>query len=145
MVVAYRFAVRDDGIIEAYAGVPGGVLDHALNDAITSRAPRGAVYHGLSTYWIDRTESAMRAAMEQHSEDRFATGNVTYLRLDGDRVVAGSDFDPDDAEHTESIPVSEFAALLDAWRQRVIESGGTSGDAAALLDEPPARPMGPST
>ena len=54
--------VRDDGIIEVEAGVPGGILDHALNDAVTSSAPTGARHPGLSTYWIDRTEREIGVA-----------------------------------------------------------------------------------
>jgi hypothetical protein len=134
--VNFAFTVRGDGIIEARTGSGDGVLDHALNDAVSSRAPRGAFFPGPSTYWIDRTAKALRRAIAEGHEKPFASGNATYLRLDGDRVVAGYDFDPDEREG-ESLPLVEFLRLLNEWRRRVIEGGGVSGQAAARMSEEP--------
>jgi hypothetical protein len=70
---------------------------------------------------------------------------VTYLRLDGDRIVAEFDFDAEEQD-VESLPVGDFLALLGEWRRRIGEAGGASGTDAALLSEPPPpRPMGPAT
>lgn len=141
--MAFRFTERPDGVIEATVGSGDELFDHALNDAISSRAPRGAVRQGLSTYWIDRTEEGLRRAIEHGLSEPFAAGNATYLRLSGDVVIAAYEFDPDESE-AESLPVVDFLALLAEWRQRVIEAGGAHGDEAARLEDPPRpRPMGP--
>ena len=130
-------------MIEIEAGVPRGTLDHALNDAVTSRAPKGAAKPGLSTYWIDRTERELLLAIANGIAAPFASGNVTYLRTDGEVVIAAFDFDPQE-EEAESVTVHEFVDLLARWRDRVIEGGGASGaDAADLADPRPARPAGP--
>jgi hypothetical protein len=141
--VNFAFTVRGDGIIEAHAGSGDGLLDHARNDALSSRAPRGASSEGLSTYWIDRTEEALRRAIAEGHEKPFASGNATYLRLDGDHVVAAYDFDPDEREG-ELLPLGEFLSLLNEWRRRVVEAGGVSGQAAARMsEERKPYPMGP--
>ncbi len=115
--MTFRFTVRPDGIIEAHVGSDESLLDHALNDAVSSRAPRGAASQGLSTYWIDRTEQALRRAIADGLDEPFASGNATYLRLDGDRVVAAYDFDPEEQEG-ESLPLDEFLSILTEWRRR---------------------------
>jgi hypothetical protein len=129
-----RFKVRDDGIIEVEVGLPGGVLDHALNDAVTSRAPKGARHPGLSTYWIDRAERQLALAIENRTTEPFASGNVTYLRTDGRTVIASFDFDEDETTR-ESIDVVSFVRVLAEWREQVIASGGVSGDHAADVVE----------
>jgi hypothetical protein len=142
-VMEPTFEVRADGVIEMHVDPRNGTMDTALNDAVTSRAPRGAVHAGLSTYWIDRTEQRARAAAAEGIDRPFASGNVTYLRVAGDRVVAGFDFDPDEAE-AESVPLADFLAVLAAWRERVIEAGGASGEEAAqVVQEQRPWPMGP--
>jgi hypothetical protein len=110
-------------------------MDEALNDAVTSRAPRGAVLQGLSTYWIDRTEEKLRTAREQRLTTPFASGNAWYLRLEGDSVIAASDYDEPREVHTESMPVEEFERLLVAWRNHVIAAGGASGSEAAAISK----------
>ena len=141
--VEVDFVVRPDGIIEAHVEPRGGLLDEALNDAISSRAPRGAVHQGLSTYWIDRTEALARRNAENQVSDPFASGNVTYLRLDGDRVVAGYDFDRDE-ENADALTFEEFLDLLSAWRERVTEAGGVSGpEAAEMVEAERVWPLGP--
>lgn len=138
-----RWALIDDGVVEAHIKPEGGVFDRALNDSITSRAPTGAVHTGLSTYWIDRTERNLRSGQDRGITDPIATGNVTYLRLHGDVVIAGYDFDAEEIDAA-SMPVEEFLALLSEWRTRIIESGGVSGqDAAKLVAHRPRFPSGP--
>jgi hypothetical protein len=129
-----RFMVRKNGIIEVEVGVPGGALDHALNDAVTGRAPRGARHTGLSTYWVDRTERQLALAIENGTTEPFASGDVTYLRTDGQTVIAALDFDEDEAT-CESINVVSFIRVLAEWREHVIASGGVSGDRAADLSD----------
>jgi hypothetical protein len=143
--VTVRFTVRGDGIIDAHCEPANGVFDEALKDAIGSRAPRGARHHGLSTYWIDLTESMLRLALDDGSTEAFASGNVTYLRVEGDKVLAAYEFDaPGECE--ESMPVVEFLNLLEEWRGAVIEAGGVSGAEARLLtEESPPRAAGPAT
>ena len=134
MRVTFRFTDRPDGIIEIEADAPDQQFAHALNDAVSSRAPRGAVHQGLSTYWIDRTEAAARQAAASGQTAPFASGNVAYLRLQGNDVIAGYDFDEDQGV-VSSMPGEDFLTLLNDWRERVIAAGGTSGIAAALLEE----------
>jgi hypothetical protein len=125
----FEFTARDDGVIDATVGSEHLLMNHALEDAVSSRAPRGAAHPGLSTYWIDRAENRLRSAVETQSSDPFATGNVTWLRLDGDSVVAGYEFDPDE-QGGDSIPLNDFLVLLAEWRKVVVEAGGASGAAA---------------
>jgi hypothetical protein len=142
--VEVTFAQRPDGIIEASLGAEMPTFSHALNDAVSSRAPRGAARAGLSTYWIDRVERDARAALANGSSAPFASGNVTVLYVVEGRVHASFEFD-DEGSEAESLTVCDFFDLLAAWRQRVIDSGGVHGDEAALLLTPDqARPMGPS-
>jgi hypothetical protein len=144
VLVEVTFAQRLDGIIEAALGEDLPTFSHALNDAVSSRAPRGAVHAGLSTYWIDRVDRDARAAIAAGSSAPFASGNVTVLYVIEDRVHASLEFD-DLGSEAESVTVDDFFHILDEWRQRVIDSGGVHGDKAALLVAPDrARPMGPS-
>ncbi len=138
-----EFAVTDGGIIEARISPGDGLLELALNDAIGSRAPMGADRQGLSTYWIDRAESALGLAIAGGLTEPFAAGNVTYFRLDGERVVVAYEFDPEEEEAV-SLAVSELLEILHAWRLRVIEAGGASAaDATRGVPTRRARPMGP--
>jgi hypothetical protein len=97
---------------------------------------------GLSTYWIDRADEGVRRASSGALTEPFASGNVTYLRLQGDEVVAAFDFDPDEGE-ADSIPLDDFLALLREWRRRVVDAGGASGVEAQQLTPETHRPMGP--
>jgi hypothetical protein len=72
--VAVRFTVQHDGMIEAHVGSDGGLVTLALNDAVGSRAPRGAVHQGLSTFWIDRAESGVRLAIDQRRTEPSPMG-----------------------------------------------------------------------
>jgi hypothetical protein len=142
LIVDLHFSDRADGIIEVSLGPEFGQFNMALTDAVSSRAPRGARYSGLSTHWIDRTEAAARRAAENDDATPFASGNATHLRLDGTAVVAGWEFDPDERD-AQSIPLADFLGVLSAWRQRVIEAGGVHGRDAELVDGDSPTPMGP--
>ena len=143
--VEVRFSRRPDGIIDAAVGPNLDLFSHALVDAVSSRAPRGAVWQGLSTYWIDRAEEGVRLAAQEGDVKPFAAGNITCLRVEGDRVLANLDFDSEDDE-ADSMPISEFLNLLTEWRQQVVEAGGAHGPAAALgTNAEVPRPMGPAT
>src|SRR4051812_12233549 len=117
-------------------------MSDALNDAVSSRAPRGAIHPGLSTYWIDRAEQSVRRAAEERSAEPFASGNVWFFRLEGDQVVAAYDFDPE--ANADTLTLDDVLTLLAEWRTAVISAGGVSGEAAAALSpERPRRPKGP--
>ena len=62
----------------------------------------------------------------------FVSGNATYLRTDGEVVIAAFDFDPDE-EESESIGIDVFMELLNEWRLQVIAHGGVSGSEAPRL------------
>ena len=120
MPMSYAFVERSDGIIEIQMPGATSLLVEGLNDSVSSRAPRGVVRGGLSTYWIDRADAAVRKAVEYGITEPFAAGNATYLQIDGERM-----------------PIGEFLALLAEWRAKVIAAGGVSPpDAALLADEP---------
>lgn len=133
MHMAHRFTLRADGIIEVDPDSLPGFFGVALNDAVTSRAPRGARNPGLSTYWIDLTEVAAQDAFRQRSDGQIAAGNVWSLQLRGDQVLTRYDFEPAGASAV-SMPLDDLLAVLAAWRDAVIASGGVSGGDAALVD-----------
>lgn len=108
-------------------------LEEVLAESIWTRPLRRGG-PGPSTYWIDRALGGVRAAVESGSTEVFASGNVTYLRLEGDRVIADDEVEEHE-EHAEAIAVDDFVSLLERWRQVVIEAGGAIGGEA--------RPMGP--
>jgi hypothetical protein len=139
-----EFTTRPNGIIDVGLGEDHMLMADALNDALSSRAPRFAVHSGVSTYWIDRAEHGLRRAMEARSIDPFASGNVWCLRLDEGRIIAAYDFAPE--EDADTLPLDDFLSVLVEWRAEVISAGGVSGEyAAALRPDRPQRPMGPST
>ncbi len=141
----FVFSRQADGMIDAAIEPDSPVLNHALQDSVSSRAPRGAIRPGLSAYWIERTAERGRHAEANRSTEPFATGNVTYLRLEGNQVIAGYDFDTEE-DDAESMPLSAFHQLLQQWRDAVIEAGGSYGEEAIPrpLAEPP-HPMGPAS
>jgi hypothetical protein len=118
VVVEWHFAGRDDGIIEADLGPKWAGFTEALNDSVTTRAPRGHT-PGLSTYWIDRTLDALKEA--SGSGTVIASGNATELILDGEQVVARSQYEVRDDERMHS---AEFEAGLRAWRRATVERLG---------------------
>jgi hypothetical protein len=139
-----HFDVLADGVIEVRTSV-GGVFDDALNDSVSSRAPRGATSQGLSTYWIDSVERDARAAAEHGGKLPFASGNITVLRVADDEIVASYDYGlPDDEDDAERVPLGDFLKVLAKWREAVVAAGGASGNAAFDgVAQRPARPMGP--
>ncbi len=136
MPMSYAFVERSDGIIEIQMPGATSLLVEGLNDSVSSRAPRGVVRGGLSTYWIDRADAAVRKAVEYGITEPFAAGNATYLQIDGENVVAAYEWDSTGVDG-ERMPIGEFLALLAEWRAKVIAAGGVSPpDAALLADEP---------
>jgi hypothetical protein len=109
-VPTWRFKERDEGIIEADLGPEWRGFSEALNDAVSTRAPRGHP-SGLSNYWIDRTMDALVAAKELGA--RLASGNATSLILGDGLVIAHSDYD---LWEDESMPIPDFEAGMNAWR-----------------------------
>jgi hypothetical protein len=116
-----RFTNRPNGTIGIMVPSAKNVFNTALDDAVSTLAPRGALVGGLSTYWIDRATEGALNSQAAGSTEPFASGNVTYLRVDGQRVVAAYDFDPDEKDAA-SLPFGDFLALLSEWRLRVVDA-----------------------
>jgi hypothetical protein len=108
----WRFRERA-GLIEADLGSEWPGFNDALNDCVTSRAPRGYP-EGLSTYWIDRTLDALA-----HAEPGavIASGNATTLIALDNAVCARSNYEVHDDEH---MPTELFSGGLRAWRAAVV-------------------------
>jgi len=102
------------------------VLQEALDDSIGTRPPPGAPQGGPSTYWIDQAIQGLRARLSQPSDRPFAEGNITYLRLLGDLVIASYDFAPE--ENGEPVDAEEFLSLLTAWRAAAVSVDQASED-----------------
>ncbi len=66
----------------------------------------------------------------------FASGNVTFLRVEGETVTAGYEFDADESE-TEEIARGEMIEILEAWRDAIIAAGGAHGPESMPPDAPP--------
>jgi hypothetical protein len=110
-----RFEHLSDGTIGVTVDSATDVFNHALADSVSSRAPalrRQAVSPvreeatiaasatdapitvesapgSLSTYWIDQALAGAQSARTTGSSVPFLCGNITYLRVVDDRVVAG--------------------------------------------------------
>lgn len=97
------------------------MLQHALEDSLGSRPPRGAPQNGPSTYWIDDAISGLREQLENGDSKPFASGNITYLQLRSGQVEARYDVDADDSDSVDRVPVAEFVELLSDWRQRILQ------------------------
>jgi hypothetical protein len=63
-VIDWQYTDRDDGIIEVDLGPEWPGFTEALNDSVSTRAPKGHP-PGLSTYWIDRVLEALAVGPEQ--------------------------------------------------------------------------------
>jgi hypothetical protein len=109
-VFEWHFRERPDQIIEADLGPAWPGFTEALNDAVSTRAPRGQPA-GISTYWIDRTLTALETA--NAPTKALASGNATSLALDGPFVVAQSDYEmwPDERMSRE-----DFVEGMESWR-----------------------------
>lgn len=108
------------------------ILQDALDDSIGTRPPRGAPQDGPSTYWIDKTLRGLRARISESSAEPFAEGNITYLRLVGDEVVAGYDYAPE--QEGDQVKAEDLLKLLSSWREATIAL-----DAASEERLPPPR------
>lgn len=125
---SFTFTRRGDGQIDAK--VEGyDLFNEALADSISSLPPRGAEGCGPSTYWIDVALEGARKSAATGDSRPFTAGNITYLRVDGNNVVAAVDYHEDE-EHAERMPIATFTALLTQWRSLVVES---QKDAAEVL------------
>jgi len=111
------FTVRDDGQVDAQLAGDWPVFNEALRDSVSSLPPRGAPGNGPSTYWIDRAEQGARDACRTGDGRPFLWGNATVLRVADDAVVAWDEFAGD--PEPETVPLTEFFALLEEWRSRV--------------------------
>jgi hypothetical protein len=113
-VPEWQFRERDDQIIEVDLGPEWPGFTEALNDAVSTRAPRGEPA-GLSTFWIDRTLSWLESADSPKKE--LASGNATSLVLDGSFVVAQSDYEmwPDSR-----MSLDDFVRGMELWRAETI-------------------------
>jgi hypothetical protein len=124
---SFTFTRRDDGQIDAV--VDGyDLFNEALADSISSLPPRGADGKGPSPYWIDVALEGARNAASTGDTRPFTGGNITYLRVDGDDVVAGVDYH-DDEEFAERMPIETFVALLTQWRSLVVEAQSEATEA----------------
>jgi hypothetical protein len=113
-VFEWRFRERDDQIIEVDLGPEWPGFTEALNDAVSTRAPRGQPA-GLSTYWIDRTLTALETAKQPTK--LLASGNATSVSLDGPFVVAHSDYEMWPAERMSR---EDFVRGMESWRAAAI-------------------------
>jgi hypothetical protein len=91
-------------------------LNETLHDAISPMAPKGHEPTGLSTYWIDTAIDGIRAGRGSREPARIVSGNATSLLVQGDTVIAESDY-----ELFEPVTVHADCMLqiLEAWRERI--------------------------
>lgn len=137
----YRFATTAGGFVEVALDDDLPVLADALDDSLGTRPPRGAPQDGPSTYWLDNAITRLRERMESGNTEPFASGNVTYLNLQGRRVEARYDYDPVDSDIVDAVPAEDFLTFLVEWRRRVVE---VSPGAAHRMPPPStATPMPP--
>lgn len=122
--VEYHFDVVAADLVRAVVAFDLPMLQHALDDSIGTRPPRGAPQGGPSTYWIDAATQGLRARLSQSSDEPFASGNITYLRLVGAEVVAGYDYAPD--EEGDAVGAQDFLELLIAWREATVDLNSAS-------------------
>ncbi len=122
-----RFSRRTDGQVDATLGDGWMVFNEALADAVSSLPPRGERGVGPSTYWIDLSEAQARRSATEGELAPFVSGNITYLRVQGDLVIAAYDFDPEESE-AESMPLSVFLGILGQWRTEVLASRHGAGE-----------------
>jgi hypothetical protein len=93
----------------------------ALNDGVSALSPRG-VAPAVSTYWIDHA----LAGVENPPGAEVASGNSTRIIRTATGVRAESDYEVFDGE---DMPVEDFRALLEAWREKVVAQIGHSDPA----------------
>lgn len=138
----YQFVTTAEGFVDVILGDEMPLMRHALEDSLGTRPPRGARQDGPSTYWLDDALRLLRERMRDKGSQPFASGNVTYFQLKNGQVEARYDFDPEESDSVEAVPVSEFLDLLQEWRRHVLDA---SPDADRRVPPPrAARPMPPA-
>lgn len=113
-----RFTQRDDRVVDLQLGPEWGALEETLQDAVTTRAPRGSDGVNPSTYWIDRT---LRAIALGPDGTIVASGNMSDLVLDGEELVARSQHEMFDDQRVHRL---ELVELLGQWRALVVDLRG---------------------
>ena len=117
-----RFTRRDDRVVDIHLPEEWRPLEDTLQDAVTTRAPRGSDGIDPSVYWIDET----LAALKQGAIGTIvASGNTTDLVLDAGTVVARSQYEMFDDQHVET---AELVDLLHRWRTVVLDLRGSEQD-----------------
>jgi hypothetical protein len=101
--------------VDADLGPEWPGFNEALRDSVTARAPKGHP-EGPSTYWIDRTLTAL--ANGGPPGTLLVSGNATSLVLSVDGVCARSDYE---LFEDEQIPIEEFVVGMSAWRDATVE------------------------
>jgi hypothetical protein len=140
--VQYRLETTSEGLVMAHLEGDLRLMQHALEDSLGSRPPRGARQDGPSTYWLDLAINQLIERLEDGGPRPFASGNVTYLQVRDRQVEARYDFDPEDSDIVDAVPADDFLALLRAWRQRVLDESPEADQ--RVPPDPTARPMPPT-
>ena len=109
-----QFQKGDDGVIDVHLGAAWSGFSEALQDAVTTHAPRGSDGVNPSTCWIDRTVAALSSARDG---EVVASGNASDLVVEADEVVARSQYDTCDDER---LPRSDLLDVLAQWRAEVV-------------------------
>jgi hypothetical protein len=108
------FPRREDRVIDLDLGDGLRWFTEALLDAVSTRAPRGSDGINPSSYWIDRT----LAELESTNSGVIASGNAWDLLIEDGDVVARSQYA---VVEPERVPVAEFVATLEQWRDEVVK------------------------
>ncbi len=119
-----RFTQRDDRVVDIHLPDGWRPLEDTLQDAVTTRAPRGSDGINPSTFWIDRTLAAIERG---RSGEIVAAGNQTDLVVDGGGLVAHSQHELFDDQHVEK---AELVDLLHRWRVVVLDLLGAGSSTA---------------
>ena len=110
-----RFTRRTDGVVDVHLTDDWRPLEDTLQDAVTTRAPAGGDEVNPSTFWIDRTLTAIELEL---NHTIVASGNATDLVLHGDELVAHSHYEMFDDQH---VARRELVELLKRWRAVVLD------------------------
>lgn len=135
----FRFETTSEGLVVALLDGDLPMVQHALEDSLGTRPPRGARQDGPSTFWLDNAIAQLRERLEGGGQQAFASGNATYLQVRDGQVEARYDFDPEDSDVVDKVPADEFLVLLQAWRRRVLDEFPDADK--RVPPPPPARPM----
>jgi hypothetical protein len=130
----YQFHRTEAGSVDVTLDDDLPVLLDALADSPGTCPPLGAREDGPSTYWLDSAIAHLRERMESGNPEPFASGNTTYLQLQGGRVEARYDYDPVDSDIVDRVDPAGLLDLLTEWQRLVLDA---SPEAARRL--PPDR------